>query len=79
LAFPRRASEEKALCAKRLYKAFGGEGIPPPPPSFTFSEIDRYYLGASHFGTVFTRENPGIFKGERKHPAGNMKARTNLF
>src|SRR3989344_6784284 len=53
--------------------------ILPPPPSFTFSEIERGCLGASRLGMVFPRENPSIFEGERKRPVGNAEVRTNLF
>jgi hypothetical protein len=44
-----------------------------PPPSFTFSEIERGCLGASRLGMVFPRENPSVFEGERKRPVGNAE------
>ena len=53
--------------------------ILPPPPSFTFSEIERGCLGAKRLGMVFFRQNPSIFEGERKRPLGNAEVRTNLF
>ncbi|MDD5566685.1 MAG: hypothetical protein PHH01_00665 [Patescibacteria group bacterium] len=36
--------------------------IPPSPPSFTFSEIERCCLGAKRLGMVFFRNFEGIFE-----------------
>src|SRR3989344_5967502 len=64
---------------RAAYRKVSWVQIPPSPPSFTFSEIERGCLGASRLGMVFPRENPSIFEGERKRPLGNAEVRTNLF
>ena|SRR3989338_7077679 len=58
---------------RAAYRKVSWVQIPPSPPSFTFSEIERGCLGASRLGMVFPRENPSIFEGERKRPLGNAE------
>ena len=64
--------------------------IPLPPPSFTFSEIERCCLGAKRLGMVFFRNFEGVFEIARQRAVGNAEVpvrkhrenevfRTNLF
>ena len=53
--------------------------ILPPPPSFTFSEIERGCLGAKRLGMVFFRNLKGIFEIAKERAVGNAEVRTNLF
>ncbi len=45
------------------------------PPSFTFSEIERYYLGAKRLGMVFFRNFEGIFEIQNQSAVGNAEVR----
>ncbi len=51
--------------------------VPPPPPSFTFSEIERCCLGAKRLGMVFSRNFEGIFEITHQHAVDNAEVRTN--
>ncbi len=53
--------------------------IPPFPPSFTFSEIERCCLGAKRLGMVFFRNFKGIFEIQNQSAVGNAEVRTNLL
>jgi hypothetical protein len=50
-----------------------------PPPSYTFSEIERGCLGAKRLGMIFFRNFEGIFEIQKQSAVGNAEVRTNLF
>ncbi|MBK7106534.1 MAG: hypothetical protein IPH62_14740 [Ignavibacteriae bacterium] len=43
------------------------------PPSFTFSEIERYCLGVKRLGMVFFRYFEGIFEIQNQSAVGNAE------